>query len=203
MNPEIDVDYCAVCNFHFVSSLAGDRRIHRARHRALLRVIEPQPNSALAKLHAVQGSFVPVSNQSPRWLRHRLYEIARTFKREMKFDFVQWGEDNDDGHGCIIADEAGRAIGGFVVRWRGDYYPPETPDWAKGWALTWVWIAPPYRRQGWLRRTWQTLTCCYSGIIPEPPFSPAAATFFATCDIPPELRKQRKRDDSNCAPTRA
>jgi hypothetical protein len=103
-----------------------------------------------------------------------LYGIAKAFRREMKFDFVQWCEIEDDGKGYIIADREGRALGGFVVRWR------KYTDVPHHWALVWIWIAPDYRRQGWLRRTWEMVEGKYSGIIPEKPFSAGTEAFFAS-----------------------
>jgi hypothetical protein len=63
--------------------------------------------------------FVPVDGlEGPVWPRKLLYGIASAFRREMGFDFVQWSAVEDDGKGYVIADAEGRALGGFVVRWR-------------------------------------------------------------------------------------
>jgi hypothetical protein len=61
---------------------------------------------------------VPVRAASKRRLRYRLYEIALMFRREKDYDFVQWDETSDDGHGYLLVDADGRALGGAVVRWR-------------------------------------------------------------------------------------
>jgi GNAT superfamily N-acetyltransferase len=171
-----DVVNCAVCRFMYIKGFPEDEKEHRRYHREALKVLEPGVNEPLARLHTISGPFIPVNRHSPRWLNARLYQIARIFRREMHLDFVQWDEGYDDGDGYIIADFAGRALGGFVVRWR------EWKDAPSCWALVWIWIAPPYRRQGWLRRTWEMVRDEYPGIIPEAPFSRGTATFFARRD---------------------
>jgi hypothetical protein len=143
-----------------------------------------KPHARLADLHAREGIYVPVLPDSPQWLRTRIYRMAVQFRREIRIDFSPCNDRKDSGHrGHIITDAEGRALGAFGVRWR-DYR--DTP----GWMMTWAWIAPPYRRQGLLRQAWEMAVQTYPGIDPEPPFSCAAANFFATRnDITDEMRK--------------
>jgi hypothetical protein len=96
----------------------------------------------------------------------------RCFAGKWGYDFVQWGETGDDGHGYLVVDIQGRALGGVVVRWC--LYKDCPP----GWFLDWVWIAPTYRRQGLLKKLWETCDRQYPGILPRPPFSLAAAMFI-------------------------
>jgi hypothetical protein len=171
---------CTVCNVQYCSDLPEDRQLHRKRHRQTMAVIDPQPYPLLARRYAAHGSFVPVRSNSPRFLRTRIYEIARRFHRELHFDFVPCSDRSDPGHhGYIITDREGRALGAFGVRWCDSK-----------WMLTWVWIAPAYRRQGWLRRAWEMVMSVYPNIKPDPPFSHAAASFFRSCaDISDEMRE--------------
>jgi hypothetical protein len=57
---------------------------------------------------------------------------------------------------------------------------------APEWILDWVWIAPPYRRQGLLRKLWEMVSGRYPGILPEPPFSYEAAVFIQGIETLPE-----------------
>ena len=178
-------DACPVCGLSYVKDSPTDRKIHRLYHREVVDTFEPRSNPALARRHALHGVFVPVTPLSPRWMHKRLYRIALMLKRENGYDFSMWDQyRDDDGIGYILTDEQGRALGGCAVRWR------EWTDRSPGWFLQWIWVAPPCRRQGLLRRTWEMLKGEYGGIFPEPPLSPAAAQFFRGCEDLPDIIKQ-------------
>ena len=178
---------CQVCGLHYVRTLPEDRAQHRRHHQQVIRVFSPSPSAMLKKAFDEHGKFVPVRANSKRWLRHRLYEIALMFKREKDYDFVQWDETGDDGHGYLLVDGEGRALGGAVVRWRE--YKEFT-----GWFLAWVWIAPPHRRQGLLKTLWEMCRRQYPGILPEPPFSYEAAMFIQGIEDLPEKVRQYARE---------
>jgi hypothetical protein len=182
--PETFEGSCPVCNMLYVKEEPDDRRIHRAHHRVVVDVFEPKPSAILAKLHARHGWIVPVRCDSPRPIRRRLVNISRIFKREFGAGFTMYQEDDDDGHGYLFAESHGRAIGGFVVRWI------EYSDGPARWVLCWVWIAPGYRRRGFLLAAWQKVKEQYPGIEPDPPFSKGAALFFVNrTDVPERIRK--------------
>ena len=166
-------DGCPVCSFSYIKGALEDELQHRAYHRETLEVFEPSADAALSREHALHGRFVPVTAASARWLHRRLYNIARMLNRENGYDFIMWGEDGDDGDGYIITSPTGRALGGCSMRWRDDW-----EDAPPVWALQWIWIAPPYRRQGLMRDTWTMLTGKYGAVFPEPPYSLAAARFL-------------------------
>jgi len=180
---ELDEDACPVCGCLYVKDLPSDRKFHRLVHARNLSVFEPRPNKTLAKRHAQSGRYIRVTAGSPKWMHRRLALIATMFKRELGFDFVMWDESGDDGIGYIFSDQDGRACGGCALRWR------ERPNASPNWALQWIWIAPPYRRQGILRETWCMLTKEFTGVIPERPYSPAMAQFLLSCnDLPEAVR---------------
>jgi acetyltransferase ESCO-like protein len=120
---------CQVCGLHYLRTLPEDRAQHRRHHQQVIRIFSPSPSATLKKEFDEQGKFVPVRASSKRFLRHRLYEIALMFRREGGYDFVQWDETSDDGHGYLLIDAEGRALGGAVVRWR------EYKDLPPGWFL--------------------------------------------------------------------
>jgi hypothetical protein len=159
---------CPVCGLIYVAEYEQDQRYHRKWHREVVETFEPKPNAALARWRTpAGGDFIPVGQGDPKWLHKRLYRVAKMLKRENGYDFIMWSDAGNDYGGFLIVDPDGRALGGFAVQLDTD--PP---------SLRWIWIAPPYRRRGWLRQSWKMLTERFPGIVPEPPFSPAAEAFF-------------------------
>ena len=188
-------DDCRVCGFSYVKELPEERRYHRSFHARMLSVFEPKPNKALAKRHAEFGHYVPVTSQSPTWMNRRLHWISRVLHRENNYDFIMWPESGCDGQGFILTDSDGRALGGCAAQWC------EWSDAPACWVLQWIWIAPPYRRQGLLRDTWSMLTAKYDGIIPDRPYSPEAARFFLSLGNLPEHVESWARFALQKAPT--
>jgi hypothetical protein len=160
---------CPICDLMYVKGNPDDERQHRSRRRMVLKITEPKPEPSFAKF---QTEFIPATT---RRLSKRLYQIAWTFKREMRFDFVQWSETGDDGRGYLMVSDDGRVVGGFVVRW---HQGRRRRDGQAGWSPSWIWVARAYRRQGWLRRTWSVVVNRYPGIEPEGPLSEGSYAFF-------------------------
>ncbi len=185
---ELDDDACPVCGSLYVKELPEDQKKHRSFHARTMSVFEPKPSKALAKLHTKFGCYVPVTAHSPTWMHRRLAWIAAILKRENGYDCTMWDASGDDGQGFIVTDSDGRALGGCAVRWR------EGSDEPACWALQWIWVAPPYRRQGLLRNTWSMLTAKYDGIIPEPPYSLGMARFLLSLGSLSEHVKFAARD---------
>lgn len=184
-----DKGACPVCNLTYV--LPEDVAYHRSFHRRVLCAFEPQPNKYLARKFDRNGQFIPVRHFSSSYLRKRLANIARTFKREFGSDFTPYDEIGDDCYGFLIVDEDGRARGGFVVRWM-DYQNASSR-----WVLNWIWIAPAYRRKGLLKATWDFVKGHFPSIEPDPPFSDKAANFFADrTDVPERVSERAKRQSA-------
>lgn len=77
-----------------------------------------------------------------------------------------------------IFNDQGRWVGEYRIAYRDsrECWPLPLSNY---WALTRIWIDPAFRRQGWLRRTWEKLIFDYPGIQPEPPLSRESWQFFA------------------------
>lgn len=105
------------------------------------------------------------------------------FRRELAFDCPPYHSSGDPADGYILTDAEGRGIGGCTVRWQ------EYENAAPRWVLSWIWIAPAYRRNGLMRQTWEMVKSRYEGIEPDPPFSRPAAMFFRHReDVPDRIR---------------
>jgi hypothetical protein len=186
-------DVCPGCNLYYVKDLPSDQKIHRAHHTWVVSIFDPKPLATLAKLYPQHGQFISVRSNSPAVLRRKLNSISRIFKKEFGCDFTLYDESGDDGHGFIIADPQGRAIGGTTVRLiKYKEGPPR-------WTFCWIWIAPAYRRKGLMLQTWQMVKDAYPTIEPDPPFSKSAALFFADREDVSErirhyAREQLKQD---------
>ena len=169
-----DVYRCSICGLMYATDVDEDRRLHRARHAKVLRIISPKPQGTLAQAYARHGEFVPIERSSPPWMRRRLWGVAVQFKRELGFDFAPYHPDDNDlkGHHWLIVTEDGRSIGGLSVRWV--VFSDAPPQWL----WTWIWVVPSERRKGWASRCWNMLAPRFSGIDPDPPLSPPIARFF-------------------------
>ncbi len=192
---DVDKGACPVCNLCYAEDYEPDQRYHRKFHRRIVAAFDPKPDPILARHFAKEGQFIPVGPISRRHLRARLACVARAFRCEFGCDFTQYDADYDDGHGFILADAEGRAIGGTVVRFR-QYH-----DRSASFVMAWVWVAPNYRRQGRMRSMWKFASTQFPGLLPEAPFSSAAAKFFAArMDVPEKVRNYAIRQlEAGCA----
>ena len=143
------------------------------------RVDEPKPDEKFLDLLASAEDPELVRIGSPFWMHRRMFDIARRFKREFGYDFIQWGKPDRDpkAHGFLFNDDTGTfgngaIIGGCAFRWRDDH-----------WGLQFIWIAPKARRKGVLSRRWERFREQFGEFEIEPPLSEAMKTFaekFAT-----------------------
>jgi len=119
-------------------------------------------------------------------LRRAVYQVALYFKREFRYDLVQYGV---DGH---ETDEQSRAflwldmdrpayrgstrvfavIGACCFRLR------EWTDAPPDWVLQWVWFHPYARRRGLLRKSWEHFRERFGDFFPEPPLGRAMDAFI-------------------------
>ncbi|WP_169041869.1 MULTISPECIES: GNAT family N-acetyltransferase [Sphingomonadaceae] len=150
---------------------------HRREHKRRMHALDPQQ---LAKMIAAQGSEAEpelVTAASPAWKHFEMYERARAFKREERYDFVQWGgPDGDDDphvHGFLMSDEEGRIQGAISFRWRD---PEDRPGF---WGLQWVWVSPKHRRSGVLSRRWSVFRARFGDFWVESPVSEEMQAFLA------------------------
>jgi len=125
-----------------------------------------------------------VDNYSKLNTRKALTQCARYFKREFRYDFVQFAERPERGetpentigylfesHHKIIYDRA-LAVGGCCFRWR------EYPGLRPMWALQWIWIHPYKRGAGILSRAWPEFEKRFGHFLVEPPISSGMKYFL-------------------------
>lgn len=167
---------CPVCKFTFCPEDPDDRVEHRRYHRKYTHVMYPKPLKSLPPdaLIEVRGGGSPDVRPSPQWLNKQLYKHAVAFRREFRYDFVQWspfGEDDDEARGILITDEHRRVVGAMGFRWR------VWSDAPAGWSLDWVWFVPSFRKQGYFTRHWKKLRQMYGDFYIQRPVSDAMRQF--------------------------
>ncbi len=113
-----------------------------------------------------------VSNKSSRRLRAKVEIIARYFRREFHYDFVQYSiepDESDDDRACVwFGDNYSREIVGVVCFRMRD----------EGYGLAWAWFHPYERGKGHLTRCWKYLRTRFGPFQVEPPLSPAMVAFL-------------------------
>jgi hypothetical protein len=128
--------------------------------------------------------LLPVTPRSPLRLRRAAEAIARYFKREFDFDFLQYlaSERTDPRDQVYLWVDASRdpfdarAVGAACFRWRaGRGGPP-------GLALAWLWLHPYFRCKGVLSATWPYFRSRLGDFQVEGPLSPAMAAFLTKHD---------------------
>jgi hypothetical protein len=131
------------------------------------------------RLYAEAGARRPddlwcVTTRSPLNLRHAVWQLASYFRREFRYDVVQYGfegRETDKSARAYLWDlvDAGdvvhRAIGACCFRWR------EYSDAPPGWALQWIWLHPFERGQGHLTQAWPYFRARFEDFDVEPPVS--------------------------------
>lgn len=119
-----------------------------------------------------------VTKRSPRSHRRAVFRFAQYFRREMGYDFVQYGWDGeeDDPH-CTA----------YVWQSKSAAYGQRAPCYGAacfrkrdegGPALQWVWIHPYLRRHGLLSDAWGMFEERHPRFAVEAPLSPAMLAFL-------------------------
>lgn len=118
------------------------------------------PESVNLVMPLIRGTNQPnpirVTRSSPASHRRAVYTLACFFRRELRYDFVQYGYNgNDDDHSHVawlwVHPEAVGCSKDFRIPCIGAACFRLRPV---GYALQWVWIHPYWRRQSLLSGAW-------------------------------------------------
>lgn len=168
---------CEYCGLTYLSNTPAETRTHRQVHRRAAQLLDPEPNTRFAKRLAETDQPIIVDSNAPMWMQKEVYRRAVKFKREFRYDFVQWA-----------GDDVNRVKSG----WHGHLFPAGLDGTIAGacafsnvhpgpggveWTLAWVWIAPKYRGQGLLTGHWAGFVERYGNFFIEPPLSEAMQGF--------------------------
>lgn len=170
--PEPVETVCPDCGLTYRRGDPESSECHRREHRKRMRYLNPQPHVRMLAARQSDPDPELVTSLSPPWKHREMYDRAYAFKREFRYDFVQWqsrkGDDDRQAHGYLITDDAGAIVGACAFRWR-----------ESRWGLQWVWISPLHRRQGHLGRRWQDFRKRFGDFQVESPVSEAMRAFLA------------------------
>lgn len=135
------------------------------------------------------SGIIIIDKSSNKNLREKLEQFALYFKKEFKYDFIQY-EANEHIYehvkysGILFTEMAWdlleedqptpyRLCGGGCFRWR------EWQDKAPGWSLDWVWLHPFFRHRGVFSKHWEHIKQQYGDFHIEPPISADLEKFLA------------------------
>lgn len=149
---------------------------HRRVHKQLMPFLAPTPHPKLIAARMDDPEPDLVRSTSPAWKHREIYERAVLFRRQFRYDWVQWrsatGDPDPNVHGFLLDLPDGRIVGACAFRWE--------PSEAAGlWVLDWVWIAPRYRRSGVLAQRWSSFRERFGDFRVGSPVSDAMQMFLA------------------------
>ncbi|MDA8084066.1 MAG: hypothetical protein M0024_10460 [Nitrospiraceae bacterium] len=146
----------------------------------------------IAPLISVNEPFtnpLEVTYKSAKQHRKAVYKIARFFKKEFQYDFVQYGYDGDEKdelHCAFLWIDPGTVelatefrvpcVGATCFRWRSN------ADDSPLWVMDWIWIHPFYRRKGLLTAAWPQFRDRFKDFVCERPLSEAMKKFLLKND---------------------
>lgn len=169
---------CPDCGHRWWRGDPDSSALHRKEHKKRMIALDPQPHPLLLEARLRENDPDLVDIHSPPWKHAEIYRRASAFRREMRFDFVQWGspEGDDDPtvQGFLLSDCEGRIQGAIAFRWR-EVEDEQTPSF---WGLQWVWVRPGARRTGILSRRWATFRDRFGDFYVEGPISEAMQRFL-------------------------
>ncbi|WP_139092995.1 hypothetical protein [Pseudomonas sp. AU11447] len=167
---------CEYCGFFYLKGDLESSLLHRSEHARLKRILEPKPLSQFAKRLLHHPTPEQVNENSPLWMQHEVRERAIRFKREFRYDFLQWNGSStkkvtSNVHGYLFSDHTGTFPPGTIigacafVKRQG------------GWSLDWIWVIPSMRRRGVLLERWHAFLERYGDFDIEHPLSAAMEAF--------------------------
>lgn len=168
---------CPECGYTWFRGDTESSANHRTAHKKRMQFLDPQPHEKMLAEMRSNGDYELVNSESPRWKHKEIYQRALAFKREKRYDFVQWesptGDSDRKVHGFLFTDDNGVIKGAAAFRWR-EPPSPEPPFWG----LQWIWVCPRYRRQGLLESRWKALRQRFGDFLVESPISHSMQAFL-------------------------
>lgn len=173
--PEPELVKCAVCGVDYLRGDPDDTANHRRYHMRELALLEPKPHARLQASSMRFPAPMLVTHRSPAWMHREIYRRASAFRRMFGYSFVQWGsekgESDVEAHGFLIPDARGAIIGACAFRRN---HEDSNPDWR----LDFIWIAPAFRRQGYLAAHWSSFCARFGAFGVESPISEGMRGFL-------------------------
>lgn len=169
---------CEYCKHEYLTNSSIDARIHASEHEWTEQLFDPVPDELFAERLASDAQADLVDSNSPLWMHEAVFQRARAFRREFRYDRVQWDGSierpaSEEWHGYLFAGDDKGIIAGAC-----GFYHEESGREAGQWGLHWIWLAPKYRRAGILKARWSDFLNLYGDFYIEPPLSEAMQGFL-------------------------
>jgi hypothetical protein len=162
---------CDYCDYRYTKGDPESNLAHRSEHARVRKILDPKPLPAFSRRLLTKPNPELVDASSPKWMHGEMYERACRFKRELKFDFIQW-EGNQERKNISAQSQ------GYLF---SDHTSPHMPETIVGacafwkdadqWRLRWVWVCPKMRRKGVLAHRWRQFLERYGDFEIETPLS--------------------------------
>lgn len=143
----------------------------------------------VSDIYQQNSGILIVNKNTDENYRQQLELFARYFKKEFKYDFIQYEANEhlfseNKYSGFLFTEMAWdrleedgppmfRLFGGGCFRWR------EYKDHEPSWVLDWVWIHPFFRHRGNLHKHWTFMKEQYGDFLVERPLSSDMEKFIA------------------------
>jgi hypothetical protein len=167
---------CKECAMDWNKGDPDSSASHRKEHKRRMAYLDPKPCQKLATEKLADPNADIVTSKSQEWKHFEMYSRALAFKREFRYDFIQWqgpdGDDDPNVQGILFTDERNAIVGACSFRDR------TKEDIIKLWGLDWVWLCPKERQHGHLSSRWKELRGRFGDFIVESPVSPEMLTFL-------------------------
>lgn len=169
---------CDYCKHQYFTNNSIEARNHASEHEWTEQLFDPVPDGRFAERLASSAHAELVDSSSPLWMHEAVYQRARAFRREFRYDMVQWDGSNERRaserwHGYLFAGNSNGTIAGAC-----GFYHEESGQEAGQWGLHWIWLAPKFRRQGILKAHWDYFLSRYGDFYIEHPISEAMQGFI-------------------------
>lgn len=169
---------CDYCKHQYLTNNSIEARIHASEHEWTEQLFDPVPDGRFAERLASSAHAELVDSSSPLWMHEAVYQRAKAFRREFRYDRVQWDGSNERRaserwHGYLFAGDSNGTIAGAC-----GFYHEGSGQEAGRWGLHWIWLAPKFRRQGILKAHWDDFLSRYGDFYIEPPISEAMQGFI-------------------------
>ncbi|MCO8166243.1 hypothetical protein NJC40_00415 [Pseudomonas sp. 21LCFQ02] len=169
---------CEYCKHQYLTNDSMEARAHASEHEWTEQLFDPVPDARFAERLASSAHAELVDSSSPLWMHEAVYQRARAFRREFRYDRVQWDGSNErrasEGwHGYLFAGDSYGTIAGAC-----GFYHGRSDQEAGQWGLHWIWLAPKFRHQGILKAHWADFLSRYGEFYVEPPISEAMQGFI-------------------------
>lgn len=169
---------CDICGWEWYRGDPESSATHRKEHARRLKYLDPQPNPRFSEMTQGDHHLCLVTTTSRQWMHKEIFLRALAFRRELKYDFIQWESPNGDAdplvHGYLFVNPDCVVVGACAFRWRGH-------EERFFWGLQWVWISPAYRRSGILTNHWFALRGRHGNFLVESPVSAEMMVFLEKC----------------------